>query len=54
MSPCFVTRTFTNVNRQYGHVRVDTDVAMAGPLLVVGGLVARVGSHPRSATVVLG
>lgn len=28
MSPCFVTRTFTKVNRQYGQVMVGTDTAM--------------------------
>lgn len=26
MSPCFVTLTFTNVNRQYGQVMVGTDL----------------------------
>lgn len=29
MSPCFVTLTFTNVNRQYGHVMVGTDLGIA-------------------------
>jgi hypothetical protein len=32
MSPCFVTLTFTNVNRQYGQVIVGTDVAMVASL----------------------
>ena len=34
MSPCLVTWTFMNVNRQYGHVMVGIDLATVSLLRV--------------------
>lgn len=59
MSPCLVTLTFTNVNRQYGQVMVgtDTDLAMGISFSLVSACAQGVyapDDQPRSVTVVLG